>query len=925
MKYRDDAIRRYFGSENDRFWRWQDEGESVGWIDGKTISFAEELAALIKHLTPSNLPRFGSLLLLVAATRNSWFVDSSEIGILSGMLARQTDSHQLTVSGNHDLLQKVLAGLHRIRDLEPKLRDSLEAKKVIAELVFESQVSEFSEEESLVVAEALRPGLSTFLDHSVGAVSVGYSPLMLTKDLAELSRGLHRVSAEKIQLRMKTGLDELPDVASLEGLAEELPPHHAARVLLEELRRTPEYRGLAEVASRLLSCTSLPRKLSETEDQELGGFSDLTNRGTPDRLLLSELAQDGLTLAVRVAMNEAMYMHRETPPSTPRDHREILIDSGVRAWGVTRVFSVAAALAFVATSCPKASLKVWRGSGGDLSTSELWTRSGLIDHLSAIEADAHLARCLPKFETQVLSSDKTVEAVLIMPEDSYTESALVDALNSIKIDRLFVATLCPSGTFQLRQRLARGEKLIRRAQFNLEQLFGIESSIVQENDQSELPAYFLMHPSPILSSGTPTPKMSWWAEPCGALSISSDGRLLYWTRPNKGAEELSDQIPRGSLLWVQPNRVDGIVRFAVGGSQKVTLVETDLTRKEVDFVQVHCDEVTSICSHGGVIFCYSRNQNLIREINPRTGLVIRELAIPRGLKGMRGRFFVGENGQWFALSHNGHSATFDELSQLKAHENPIVAVWDAVGFEGVLALTANGQLLSEEMEKSRLPVVNNEIHQCAITRISSDGLNIRGSCKGLSNRSYVRSFEICLGKDPSFRTHYYLSETNLEPRIGSVAHPMSVRKKFKSVGLTKSGSFALRSRKGGLVAFTIHQGLPLFTSQTSETQLDFEQSFFPQSMDDVRFQIRTASWSNGCQIILDSRGLLHFKPAHVEIPELTIVLSEGELTGWCNDGRTFGKQYFLPHSENYLKKASQRRELFDQTISRLSEQIRAAH
>ena len=67
-----------------------------------------------------------------------------------------------------------------------------------------------------------------------------------------------------------------------------------------------------------------------------------------DRLLPSELAHDNLTLAVRIAMNEALYLRRETPPSNPPKHRAVLLDSGVRLWGVPRVFATAVGMALAA-------------------------------------------------------------------------------------------------------------------------------------------------------------------------------------------------------------------------------------------------------------------------------------------------------------------------------------------------------------------------------------------------------------------------------------------------------------------------------------------------------------------------------------------------------------------------------------------------
>src|SRR6185436_19317174 len=114
----------------------------------------------------------------------------------------------------------------------------------------------------------------------------------------------------------------------------ELPPGERVRSLIKTLVNDEELSGLARLAQQLLAATSLPRKLSQSDELPLGGVTDISNRGDLDRLLVSELASDDLTLAVRIATNEALYLRREQPPRSPPFRRALLLDSGVRMWGV---------------------------------------------------------------------------------------------------------------------------------------------------------------------------------------------------------------------------------------------------------------------------------------------------------------------------------------------------------------------------------------------------------------------------------------------------------------------------------------------------------------------------------------------------------------------------------------------------------------
>jgi hypothetical protein len=57
--------------------------------------------------------------------------------------------------------------------------------------------------------------------------------------------------------------------------------------------------------------------------------------------------------------------------------------------------------------------------------------------------------------------------------------------------------------------------------------------------------------------------------------------------------------------------------------------------------------------------------------------------------------------------------------------------------------------------------------------------------------------------------------------------------------------------------------------------------------------LRRAVWNDGSEAFLDTRGLLHLRSANINIPELSIVLTSGPLSGWSADGRYWGDRYFI--------------------------------
>jgi len=64
--------------------------------------------------------------------------------------------------------------------------------------------------------------------------------------------------------------------------------------------------------------------------------------------------------------------------------------------------------------------------------------------------------------------------------------------------------------------------------------------------------------------------------------------------------------------------------------------------------------------------------------------------------------------------------------------------------------------------------------------------------------------------------------------------------------------------------------------------------------------LQVAEWPGGSKAYLDSRGLLHLKSHDLTVPEISFVLSDGEVAGWTSDGHVCGPQFFFEgvfHSE----------------------------
>src|SRR6185436_6794322 len=251
------------------------------------------------------------------------------------------------------------------------------------------------------------------IDALVNVLPAEVSDRQAASELGALEAGLAHLDPEQLALRRRTGLDRLVEPADLK-----LPLAERVHQLVFQLRDDTELSGLARLAQNLMAAVNVPRRLASPEDLALGGISDLTNRGPIDRLLVSELAHDDLTLAVRIALNEALYIRREAPARDPRQRRVILVDSGIRTWGVSRVFATAAALALAATTTPGAQLAVFRADGDAVIPLDFATKSGLIEHLEALTPHPHPGASLGHLAKELAEEDLSTDLIIITHEDA---------------------------------------------------------------------------------------------------------------------------------------------------------------------------------------------------------------------------------------------------------------------------------------------------------------------------------------------------------------------------------------------------------------------------------------------------------------------------------------------------------------------------
>jgi len=131
-------------------------------------------------------------------------------------------------------------------------------------------------------------------------------------------RALEGYTPEALLHWLKFG--QAPHAAPAERLVEEVlaRPTNVLDALHAAARDRERLAGALALAPALGGALSLPPRRLDTSDLPLGGYSDVTNRGEPERLLPTQFALDGDEFVRRFAERELLFFRREEPGKSAR-------------------------------------------------------------------------------------------------------------------------------------------------------------------------------------------------------------------------------------------------------------------------------------------------------------------------------------------------------------------------------------------------------------------------------------------------------------------------------------------------------------------------------------------------------------------------------------------------------------------------------
>ncbi|MEM6570428.1 MAG: hypothetical protein AAF957_18600 [Planctomycetota bacterium] len=521
-------LRRYLALPSDEAFVWDDSGEVVSQSNsGQTIAFRGEVHLALDLLTNQDLvPPFLVVLIGFEQVRDFVRGDPPE-------------------------------GSEALRGVRSQAWERPNAIALaVVHLIERSGIASMPER-----AAILREGLAGGVPRD-GLASDGLGQDVvsaLREAVLIVQESMDRADPEALERRIRAGFEDEVQPAPVE-IDSDVDDATRVRRLLDELEDDVALGGVARLARDLMAALRVPAPGAQPQDLPIGGYADVANRGEIDRLLLSELAQDDEVLASRIVLGEALYLQREVPRERPRLDRTLLIDSGIRTWGVTRLFATAAALAVGAQTDRGASLRALRADGAARHPVDLTGSAGVQEHMGALTADPHPARALAE-----LTADLTEEEgqhVLVTTRAAFRDPALQGVLE--RCAGWTVVAVDAEGTIELVELTPRGAKLLSSARFDLDQVLAPPRTTPPRRKgarpPSQLPAYVRHMPSP-LRPAFAAERVRVLDHERGKFVLTRDRRVMHWRRADEkpqwakgmNAYELA-VLPRGQVLAFQ---IDG--------------------------------------------------------------------------------------------------------------------------------------------------------------------------------------------------------------------------------------------------------------------------------------------------------------------------------------------------------------------------------
>lgn len=464
------VVVNYLQSHHDSFWQFEESGNVVAIPRGNTIGYSEMiLSEVVYYLAPQGLPRFGSLLLALAAINPRGEDSLLSIDVILHRLDFVNEDLYI-VQGN-----RFLKLLSLLPDKFKKGRLRLEVLRAI----FQNSHNSIGINKSLQIQQAIKGDLdiaafSSILDKVKGDRKYVENDFKVLALIGDRYESVNDIIAS---------LSDLPPI-EYEVVDPESDKDSSEGDIIDQLINEPKTFHLGALVSKMISGLSIPFHSSLPSPQPLGGVADITNKGNFDKLLISEYAFDDTVLMSRLANNESLYHHREVPPADNQYHRLILVDITIKSWGTIRTIAFATMLAIVNHPKNKNPIRVvlvgrsYREIGFD-------SQADIVEGMQYLDSSLDPALGLTKLFTEEKIDISEIFYIGNKEALDHPDMHLFTAEFGKRIDHWIHPTM--DGTISVYKNPRRGKRFIQEFKINLEEAWKIKgNSTIKESSNVNL-------------------------------------------------------------------------------------------------------------------------------------------------------------------------------------------------------------------------------------------------------------------------------------------------------------------------------------------------------------------------------------------------------------------------------------------------------
>ncbi len=900
----------YVWPEPGTFWRWSDDC-AVCWWDGSTLALYPEIEAVLERLLPHGLPRFEEMLLVLSACRKNWSEPGGGAQRLDAWIDSYDDSAWggMSIEHSRQMLRRQLDAVHEIAE---KAAFAPQAAANVLEAVFSARDPHLSQEDGKQVVGMFQSDEAALEIHQrTLLLGVGTSSMGQFETIRNVIAAISDAPGQDAEFSEKTGLPTELSPAKID----DLPFVERVRALVEALQeddKNAELAGLARIAQTLSAVVRLPRPVSEPEELPLGGYSDIANRGNLDRLLVSELALDADVLAVRVALNEALYLRRESPPRQPARRRAIFIDVGIRLWGLPRVFAHSLALAFAMQCERDAEVTVQTRGEPDpdadgelpivpLTDAKLDSREGLMDLLGRLTPEHQPGEAVRGFLAQSQDSRALAEAadcIVITHPAAADDPEFRHALRQIPGAEFFLATVDAQGNYRLAAHNPAGRRELQQARLDLESLLSggsksLSADLLRHRDAS-LPKILRQREFPLFLAPSLELANTVFHPETGLVGYTKTGLLYHWPDAGQGAKLLTDSLPGGVISWREIDPDERIARLLIPRADRTaTLITANLENGETTQMQLkHGLEFVRHTCRVDDLLVFAGDRSLVAH-RLSDGHKSATLECERCRRGC-GRF-VRLGYEWYAINAGIIRLTLTPAPELSGLTTELV--WEAANWPAPIAMTTDLAAYCL-LDPAQLVSRPGAARFVSLRGMSWDGerLIVSATPRGanvVESRYFV---DLNRGEVESASA----TDQRLEPGAANILRRgQNVRNRYSAVGVSPGGVLLVRSGAREFV-MSSPAGVPrLQWDQSAERRAQVADRVFWEELEaavppaGTRFRLQKAAWPDGSAAYLDARGLLHLKSSDTTVPEVTLVMKEGMISAWATSGEYTGNAYFI--------------------------------